>query len=271
MKIEGENAVVIGKNERGTSMGFSKSAVICIDDSSDEESANVGPKVEKMDEGVDGSGQLQSNSESLTDLTEESQQGQMIREMPSGSNSINLREFDQLENVSTEMGKQKPPKKMSIDKTTLLKSRAISMEPKRVGKLNRKLSSKSMRTSAGKRSHRCDVCLKSFSFSSQLEHHRVVHVRHYRFHCVGCARGFEKEAEKVMHDKICQRRRFECHICQEFSTRGKADLKIHMIKHTGEKAFSCDVCFTYFGTKRSLRSHFSSDIHHQNVNDNRNN
>ena len=73
---------------------------------------------------------------------------------------------------------------------------------------------KSSRKHIGKKPFKCDVCDKTFSFSSDIVRNKITHTGEKPFKCDICDKGFTQSNDVVRHKRT----------------------------HTGEKPFKCDVC-----------------------------
>ena len=115
-----------------------------------------------------------------------------------------------------------------------------------------------MRTHTGGKSHRCNRCGKSFTKARSLMNHAATHIDEFPFHCPACFQGFSLKTEAVAHEKQCQKRHYECHICKNFVTVDKSDLTTHMRTHTGYMPFRCEICMKGFIQRQNLKRHLNS-------------
>lgn len=96
----------------------------------------------------------------------------------------------------------------------------------------------------------CDVCTRKFADKDMFHMHYRIH----EYRCGKCRKKFDGNTKLQAHEQLCNARRFECYMCK-FYARSEHSLKIHLRKHSGEKPYSCQLCFIKFKEIRTLRKH----------------
>lgn len=111
-----------------------------------------------------------------------------------------------------------------------------------------------MRTHTSEYPFECSVCYKSFKQKHSLRQHSRTHSK---LRCLKCGQRLADEAAMESHEKNCNRRTFECHLCR-YKCFVKSNLVKHMkAKHTGDKAFHCGICPWKFVNKGGLIRHLA--------------
>ncbi|KAJ3661064.1 hypothetical protein Zmor_005485 [Zophobas morio] len=117
----------------------------------------------------------------------------------------------------------------------------------------------------GTKSKMCEFCGKGFHTKNQLNMHMMrKHTGEKRFRCSFCFHGVVTKSELDEHIRRrhsdtesiedVRDKPFQCSLCKKrFKIRGS--LTDHMRKHSGEKAYSCDVCQEKFISKHYLKFH----------------
>ncbi|RVE42956.1 hypothetical protein evm_012409 [Chilo suppressalis] len=120
---------------------------------------------------------------------------------------------------------------------------------------------------AHKRTHaevgyKCDECFKVFKTSASLHQHRLIHMTVKPFSCDLCGKTFAVKAKLQKHrgKKRCKiPGPLICAVCnKEF--KKEYLLKSHLVKHTNEKPFTCDVCKMKFKHKSTLIRHMQLHV-----------
>ncbi|XP_038587337.1 zinc finger protein 436-like [Micropterus salmoides] len=105
------------------------------------------------------------------------------------------------------------------------------------------------------KTHRCNVCGKSFLTAVGLNGHAAVHTGERPYKCDICHKAFTNSFTLRTHQwKHVEDKPHKCDVCHQ-SFAVKEQLRIHSRTHTGEKPYSCDVCGKSVGNLRSLSRH----------------
>lgn len=117
-----------------------------------------------------------------------------------------------------------------------------------------------MRVHSGARPFRCGQCSMKFSYKYVLNHHMEVHTnprsRILNVKCSVCTQKFFDRSQKDAHEIKCNRRRYECYLCQNYKTYMKSNLQFHMrMQHTGERPFKCNFCVKCYADKSQFNRH----------------
>uniref|UniRef100_A0A3B3ULH2 Zinc finger protein 436-like n=1 Tax=Poecilia latipinna TaxID=48699 RepID=A0A3B3ULH2_9TELE len=117
-----------------------------------------------------------------------------------------------------------------------------------------------LRAAAGEASFPCTVCGKAFRFRSLLASHALVHSDVRPFACDFCSRSFRRLSHLKRHrqavhaDGARPPQSFVCHICGK-DKKCRSQLARHVIIHTGERPFACDLCPARFNRRGNLQQH----------------
>ncbi|XP_077364436.1 zinc finger Y-chromosomal protein 1-like [Festucalex cinctus] len=106
----------------------------------------------------------------------------------------------------------------------------------------------------------CATCGKEFKFRSLLSSHEAVHSDERPHACDFCPRRFRRLSHLKRHRHVVHRdgtrlpQNFVCHICGK-DKKCRSQLARHVIIHTGERPFACDVCPARFNRQGNLQQH----------------
>ncbi|CAH0687431.1 unnamed protein product [Chilo suppressalis] len=112
--------------------------------------------------------------------------------------------------------------------------------------------------------YQCHLCPAVFTmFNQRTRHIEQVHLKVKKFFCVLCPAQFGTAAQLKNHVvKHTGERNFHCEVCKKSYPRQKT-LKEHMRIHNNDKRFVCEYCNHAFVQKCSLKSHLRA--HHPNA------
>ena len=108
------------------------------------------------------------------------------------------------------------------------------------------------------RQYSCDICEKTFTQHSHLLSHMTIHSDSRDHHCRFCDKRFRRRGDRLSHEKEAHYlgRAYECthEGCDKVFYK-LHNLKKHLLTHTGERRFKCDVCDAAFKQKAHLKTH----------------
>ncbi|KAL6097420.1 uncharacterized protein ACO6RY_12975 [Pungitius sinensis] len=110
------------------------------------------------------------------------------------------------------------------------------------------------------RAFSCPVCGKPFKFKSLLASHSLIHSDHRPYGCDFCSRSFRRLSHLKRHREVVHAngerppQNFVCHICGK-DKKCRSQLARHVIIHSGERPFACDLCAARFNRSGNLQQH----------------
>ncbi|KAM8822544.1 zinc finger X-chromosomal protein-like isoform 2-T2 [Spinachia spinachia] len=116
------------------------------------------------------------------------------------------------------------------------------------------------RTVAPSRAFSCPICAKSFKFKSLLASHSLIHSDDRPYGCDFCSRSFRRLSHLKRHREVVHAngerppQNFVCHICGK-DKKCRSQLARHVIIHSGERPFACDLCAASFNRSGNLQQH----------------
>ena len=112
------------------------------------------------------------------------------------------------------------------------------------------------------KSHKCQLCNKSFPTPSKLKTHQVVHTGIRAHQCPTCSKSFGQKNDLKRHQLIHTGiRAHKCTICSKsFSQR--AHLAAHQSVHSDSRPFQCSTCEKTYKSRLGLKGHLQR-VHHQ--------
>ena len=103
---------------------------------------------------------------------------------------------------------------------------------------------------------KCDICEKILSEKGNLTRHiKLIHNDNKIYYkCEQCDKQFSQNCDLNRHIKNSHSKDmlYSCEICHK-SYKYKHYIKKHMMIHTGERPFNCDICGKYFIQKKGCQ------------------
>lgn len=106
----------------------------------------------------------------------------------------------------------------------------------------------------------CPICGKVFKFRSLLASHSIIHSDMRPYACEFCSRSFRRLSHLKRHREVVHAngarppQSFICHICGK-DKKCRSQLARHVIIHTGERPYACDLCCARFNRTGNLKQH----------------
>ncbi|KAM4534438.1 uncharacterized protein PAE49_022647 [Odontesthes bonariensis] len=106
----------------------------------------------------------------------------------------------------------------------------------------------------------CPVCSRVFRFRSLLASHALIHSEVRPFACDFCSRRFRRLSHLKRHREVVHANgarppeSFVCHVCGK-DKKCRSQLARHVIIHTGERPYACELCPARFNRHGNLQQH----------------
>ncbi|KAM9839817.1 zinc finger Y-chromosomal protein 1-like [Aulostomus maculatus] len=116
------------------------------------------------------------------------------------------------------------------------------------------------RSPAAVKAFPCPICSKVFKFKSLLASHSVIHSEVRPHACDFCSRSFRRLSHLKRHREVVHAngerlpQSYVCHICGK-DKKCRSQLARHIIIHTGERPYGCDLCSARFNRSGNLHQH----------------
>ena len=100
----------------------------------------------------------------------------------------------------------------------------------------------------------CRFCSEGFTSQNELIEHKKTHPKDRPFPCSKCGKSFKQVGHRDEHELIHASIKLTCPECKK-TFHSKKGLKVHMLKHTGEKLYECQECEKKYYSLQAVRAH----------------
>ncbi|XP_041654484.1 telomere zinc finger-associated protein [Cheilinus undulatus] len=102
----------------------------------------------------------------------------------------------------------------------------------------------------------CPICDKSFKSKYYLKVHNRRHTGERPFGCVKCGKRYFRKENLLIHEvRDCTKvQTYTCVTCSAIF-KGKEELRLHIVSHTGNMPYKCATCSEQFMNKKNLMTH----------------
>ena len=102
----------------------------------------------------------------------------------------------------------------------------------------------------------CTICDKQFPFASDLEQHKISHVKVKTHHCTqeNCDRSLFNKGDLSKHMLTHSSKSWKCQLC-DYTSKDKPNLKSHMHVHSNLKRYICVTHSRLFKYHKQLSRH----------------
>ncbi|CRL01019.1 CLUMA_CG014160, isoform A [Clunio marinus] len=107
------------------------------------------------------------------------------------------------------------------------------------------------------RNHPCSDCDKSFFTKYDLAKHVLTHTKQKDYECIVCSKSFSRSTLLYRHEKIHTDPnipRYHCEACERVYLN-VLDYNKHVLTHTKNRPFKCELCNKSFAFKQGLDRH----------------
>uniref|UniRef100_UPI0037E77A70 zinc finger protein ZFP2-like n=1 Tax=Semicossyphus pulcher TaxID=241346 RepID=UPI0037E77A70 len=146
----------------------------------------------------------------------------------------------------------------SFQRATCLKQHHVRVHLR--VRVNESVRAPGRRKSSAAKTFPCPICSKVFKFRSLLASHSLIHSEMRPYGCDFCSRSFRRLSHLKRHREVVHAngarplQSFVCHICGK-DKKCRSQLARHVIIHTGERPYACDLCPARFNRSGNLQQH----------------
>uniref|UniRef100_A0A8C9YY03 Zinc finger and BTB domain containing 48 n=1 Tax=Sander lucioperca TaxID=283035 RepID=A0A8C9YY03_SANLU len=140
--------------------------------------------------------------------------------------------------------------------SSLSPSTSTARRRKAQSKTDRKENGEAVEEDSKKDSVQCPSCDKSFKSKYYLKVHNRRHTGERPFGCLKCGKRYFRKENLLLHEiRDCAKvQMYTCVTCSS-TFKGKEELRLHVVSHTGNMPHKCSTCPEQFMHKKNLTIH----------------